>query len=481
MLSEHRRQLSQIAVLVIVVIILIIVGNYIYEYLTTGVITVSSSNSTNVVKIEQIASSNTKNPISKLANGKLTIRLKPGKYEIFAYSHNDLYGASKLVTLKSRQNLKFTLNPPTTSFPEPVYGGSVDGLYADNNHLFFVPLSPSPIKSTVNTGYLLQSSQGTVSQPFSNVAFTNIKWINSNTGIGEDVYNNLYLINGGGLSQINLPFNASSSQLSADMESSGTIYVSDGQNIYKGGLSGNFSKIYSSSGGVISQLASNGSGVAAIIHGGESDVPGSNQSSGGDALVYVTKAGKVISKQAQNMTNATWTNDGKYLLTESGTTAYIYDSSLRLSKTITINGAGNYTWLDDNTVIYSVGEKIWAFKLNSGQSTIITSLALKQNIENIYLSNDGAYLYFTENNSQGTQLFRVGLKGQPTNQSLSSLSVFLPTTVSLCSMNYINFNEPTILLTYPLAVSLQTCTSVAQTELQTFNINPSTFQYVSIP
>lgn len=488
-MSYENDRLRKIVILVVLVFILIffgLLGLYIKNTHSTGSVTIKTDSPANYVKIEQVASSNNKNsgvPFSQQAPHSLSVKVAPGSYEIFAYNNNGLFGVSQTIAVKAGQRLSFSLNPTTvtTTSPEPVYGQTASGVVANGSQLSFVALG-SPVDNVASGNIIQVDSANNFSTLFPDHSFTSVKWASPMLGLAQDYYNNLYVINNGQLSQLTLPFavNANSKE-SFDISTGDEIYVSNGKDVYSGNLGGGFKKIYSTdSDHPVSNLSAGSGKVAVVMNAVEALESERNGSETSGALAIVDDNGR-YTKKSMDISQTEWSPSGDKLIAQGSLSNTVFDASLNVLKTIAINNSNNFTWFTNDSLLYSIDSQVWLYGLQTQKSTTITSLAAKEAITGIYPSKDGAYVYFSDDNGEKTQLFRVGLKGQAVDNSLAALSIFLPETLDGCQLNFINFAQPSIIINYPSSTSQQNCLGLAYGELQTYNLDVNKFQYKFIP
>jgi hypothetical protein len=155
----------------------------------------------------------------------------------------------------------------------------------------------------------------------------------------------------------------------------------------------------------------------------------------------------------------------------------VFDSSLHQVASISVNSAALITWLNNDDLLYSIDSQLWLYSIKTGQSEKLTALAMNDSLTAIYPSSDGSYVYFSADNGEQAELYRLGLAGQVSDNSLTSLSIFLPVTLGACHLNYLDFNQPFLLIAYPPGSSAQNCQSLAQGELKTYGFDVSQFHY----
>lgn len=480
MLFENYR-LRRVVVVICVLLVLILAGFYIYRYLSMGTITVTTDNLANYVKVEwSLGGNKSDSSFSKQAKHSLTVRVKAGTYQISAYDQHGLSGVSRTITLKPRQKLSYTLNPASLANPEPVYGGNTNSVFTDGSQLLFLGLR-DPGSDTEGDGNIMHvDASDNITTMFPDNYFSKVDWINADTAMGYDRFHNLYVISGGNISQLQLPFTTDqNSKFSAGITGDGEIFVSDGYYVYAGSLAGDFKKVFTADkDDPVSKIVAGKDKVAVVMNSVEALESKRNGSESQGKIAILNSAGKTTEKSI-SVLFADWSPDGKHLIAQGPLEADIYDSSLNVTGVINVKNASNFKWLNNGSVMFSVNNEIWSYDTGSTQSKKLGQLATGGNIGGFYPTADGSYVYFTGTGNGGDQLFRLGLKSQKTDSSLNTLSQILPEDIGICSVNYVNFiGQPTITITYPdLETTSQLCLDATKRELRYYNLNLSALNY----
>ena len=480
MLNENYN-IRRIIAFGIAAILIIVAAVWLYKYLSTGQITLKTDNPDNYLKISGLTGTKT-GKFSVQAQHKLSARVKPGAYEISVYDKHGINGMSRTIKLKARQHLTYTLEPASVSDPVPVYGKKTNSVYSDGSQLLFVGLE-SLGSDSHGDGHIIQVDQNNnLTTMFPDTDFSEVRWANANLGVGYDRFDTLYIIHDGALSKPNLPFTTDPDhRLSVDISKQGKIYASYNKNVYTVGLDGKFTKIYTS--GTSSLKVAAGTHEVAVVESGQGipqadeggSVDGSNKSRG--TLTVIDESGKTTKKTVYNVRSAAWSPSGKYLLASGPAGEQVFDSSLHQVDSISLNNAFLYTWFDDSSLMYSIDSQLWSYSLKTQSSHKISALVAGLTITGIYPNADGSYVYITDDNGEKTQLFRVGLKGQPVDKPFSTIDVIMPETVGSCTFNYIYFTKITVLIDYPNGQSPQACIDSAKQELQYYELDVNKVQF----
>lgn len=480
-MSEEAKFLRKIVIIFLFFLVAFFLAIYLYGYLTTGKVTIKTDNPANYVRITQSVDTSSGNKLfSKDAKQQLSVKVKPGSYQISVYVPRGQNGTSQTIKVKARQNRSYTINPVAAVNPDPVYGKQATSVFADSTQLLFLSLN-SLSHNPQGSGSLLRAdSGGSFSKLFPDHSFTKIAWANSQLGLAQDAFNNLYVIQNGQLSQIDLPFTVNSdTKLSSDINLDGGVYVSNGKSVYSGSVSGNFKRIYTAdSDEAVNNLSAGNKKVALVTNVVEALESKHNGSMANGSVAIIGDSGSVA-KKSFGALGVSWSPNYNYLLVEGALSESIFDNSLRQLNPIGVNNAEDFVWNDNDSLFYSINGQVWLYGLQTKQSRKITSL-LAGNVVAIYPSKGGSYVYMSADDGQKKQLFRASLKNSG-SKTTSSLPIFLPETLGSCSINYIGFTGITIIVSYPPGTSQEHCSATAQAELQYYGFGPNSVHYQFMP
>lgn len=434
-----RQLLKKILVILAIIVIGFIIISWIFNLLTKGSLTVSTTPEDAQVGIEKLEGSIESNTIVKTTSGKggATYKLSPGTYRVLAISGP--FTTQRVVTIKARESQKISMSVSVAVSPEPVYGTNTTSLIAGKSQLLFVDVA---------TGLLSKIDAQNKVIPIDNThILKSVKWANSDLGVALGFGNELYQVNKGVLTLVTPPFPINnSSKVIYDVSPNGDLYISNGQDVYAGPVGENLDKIYSSGDNYNTAISAGDDSAALIENDSSSDKP---------SLVVVNSDGKVEHKEA-GVKFAKWSPESNKLLTVKGAGAVVMSQSYAVESEISANDLSVYNWGDDHTVFYSSGSQLYVHDTNLKQSNKIAEAPGAQSIIEIYQSEESPYLYFTakKSNPDGgidvNQLFRVGLDGQKVDDALLGLSVFLPDLLGGCFVNYVVFTQPNIVVTPPI-------------------------------
>lgn len=470
MLDDTQLRAKKIIIFVCILALLTVLGVWLIHFLSMAKLSVQTDNSADYVSITAIKGDIKDNAHSKQSTHEISANVKAGTYEISAFNKSD--SVTQTITIKARQSLSFSIDPPKPTEPIPVYGSSVSDLVADSSQLIFLDATHVPMSIDINNSITPLSSPQLL---------YDAKWATTALGIARDATNNMYVIKAGIVTALGLPFSIDqNSSPHYDISRTGQIYLSKDKNVYYGDAAGNFKKIYSTKNNILG-LSAGLDKVAAIVG---SD-PG--QDSGGNIMVIDT-SGLVKSSNISSFATI-WSPDSKHLLAYGESMAILLDDNLRQVGAFPEKDTRIYAWSDNSSLLYGQSGVLWDYHLDTKRSEQLAIMPGQGQINAIYPSQDGALAYVSaqkansaDRSSDSNQLFGIGLKGQVADHSLVGLSVFIPETVNQCGLNYVNFaSMPAILISYPTTASPQNCQSVAQSELQTYGLDINKFQYKLVP
>jgi len=466
-MQDGSYNLRKIIIWVLIAIFIFFGLIWLYGYLTKGKIVIKTDNQENNVKIEKVDTSENKKRFVEQHQGDFSVAVKPGTYTVSVFGSNGTYGVNKTVAVKARQTVKVELNPPGTVNAEPVYGQEVDGVFANSKELLFLDASANTIKR-------IDSNNNVSSFLPLDIQFKDVQWSDSGSGVAQTFNSTLYKVNEQSVTPIKLPFDADSKKLvDFSLSPDGQLYVSNGGDIYskKLGMKQNFKKIYSTGGSAARLFA--GPDKLAVI--------GLGMREGANSLLAIDSQGQV-SKKPVNATQAAWSPDGKYLVANSVGNYIVFSSNLHKIKAFTAPSSSSLAWKDNKVFFYNINDQLWQYSVSSGEAKKLSALGASNNIDGIFPSQDGSYLYFSADAGQKSLLLRISLEGQSFNNALISLRAVLPKTVGVCTLDYINFTKPVVTVTFPASGTLpKNCLRAARAEIRQYDINPDILDFKAVP
>ncbi len=451
--------------IVIVVIIGSLVGVTIWliHYLTYGKIVITTNNN-NLITISKANDEKYKagnSSFSKQARKTLSVSVRSGEYLISVRSN--VSAVSQRIEVKAHQTTKLVLNPTQPKGVEPVEYRSAASFTADSSQLLYVDLLDKKIYQINN--------QNAVRVFDSELSFQTIKWSNPSYGVGKSLDGQLYIISGGSISRLDVPFAYNSDRfVNYDIAPNKQLYVASGSDIYTGTEEKGFKKIYTAATSSPSFAASQDK--LAVLETGQKNGKGGNAT-----VTVVYQTGKTVRKNMEAYT-ASWSPNGKNLIISSDSESVVTDDNLNEVAFIPQSNIISPIWLDDSNLIYGVADQLWSFNIGSGLANLIANMPLGSPISQLALSSDKSYVYFsTGYGNSNLVIKRVGLKDQTIPPDLFKLQSILPETLDQCSLSLINFTTPTVVISVSSGSAQQICDQAARDELQQAGFDLSKLQF----
>jgi hypothetical protein len=444
----------------------LIVLLWLFHYLTTGQLTIISNDPKNVITVSTLSKSGS-GVVIKQGQGSLSFKLRPGRYTIMA--QNRVFETSRLVQVEARKKSMYELDIHVAGAVEPVLPTGAYDVIANGTKLLFVD---------AGSGGLYQvEGEGKPSLISDSVSFKSMGWADMSLGVGQGKDGHLYIYQNGGVAPLQVPF-AYSAAVSYAVTRAGQIYISSGADVYamKNGV---FEKIYTAKSSSVSLTA--GKDHLAIV-GGSGSIEGQKNSDDSSSLTVVDADGHKLTKNIEASTLA-WSPDDKHLAISSELGNTIYTSGLASVASYPGPSVNSLAWIDNNTLLYGLSGSLWSYNMETNQSVVIANTPLQGAVSDIYPSLDGNYVYITvakNNSSTSYELDRVGLHGQNVPDYVLQLAVYFPKVLDDCSVSYVNFVKPVLLL-QSNAGSQQICLSEANGELNLDGLNASKFQFLNMP
>jgi hypothetical protein len=442
-----------------------------YQFLTTGTITVTAKNPSDNVSVSHIIEGKSKSAgLVKQTQQKLTVRVKPGRYEVSVGNRSAV--STKTIDIKARQHLSFTLGSSITYSSEPVLGQGAESIATDPAQLLFIDPSSRRLMR-VDSG----NNLGAISN---SPAFASVKWNSISLGVGLSEGDVLFAVNNGTFSEIPLPILLGQNEKEVDyaLTSNGLVYVSDGAEIYKGNLGGSFEKIYTA-GSPHLRLSASDSRLA-VSSGGTGESEGAAGSDEKPKTVILDSSGKVLdSAEGEVAHRLAWSKNGQYLLAQGNSGITVYDSSFRLVKTVPVEASIGIAWVNAKEFVYGAGNAVWKTNVQSNQSEKITRVG-GSSVDELSVSFDENYVYTVspKSDTSYSEVARTNLRGGLAPRYLQTLDIFLPKQVGVCFLSYVNFTKPAITLSYPASTTTADfCINAGKGELKYYNIDPNKFVF----
>jgi hypothetical protein len=394
---------------------------------------------------------------TKKATGSFSSMLPSGNYVITAKL--DLSSSQKIVNLKSGETKKVEISIGVVGDAEPVSNREARNIIVDTALSFLDRASGNIYRvDQANNEKLIQASRG----------FSTVQWAGSSYGVGQDTTGQLFRITDNATT-IAAPFEYNNKTTFA-LSPNRSLYVSDGKKLYFSKPEGSSKLLYTST-KQISVMA--GSDTFVMLSETQSD-------SKEGSIIVVDQNGSTKRSDGETY-SATWSPSGKLVFLSGGNKNGVFDASLNVVSGLPDSNVNAPAWLDDNTLLYGVNDKLWKYDISSKTSSIITSLGSSGQISQVSPSKDGAYIYMSvqKNNDSGDFSFalsRLGLNNQPRAAGLNRIQLVVPNTVSGCSLGYTNFTHLTITVKN-ISSSQEACLQSSKTYLQQYGVDLSSLQF----
>jgi len=436
--------------------------------ITGGTIVISTNKSGSTITLQRISQGN---PFVRIGIGSLTTKLTKGTY-VATVKNGSLQSAQTINFKGTRGTAHYVINPSSLTQVEPVAYQNTQSLAASNEELVYLNSSDENIHKI--------DSQNSISTVNSSQQLQDIKWATTTFGVGQDDYGHLYLVNGGVISPLKLPFTYSGRTVSYDVAQNKQIYVSYGTDVYVGSQAGNYKKIFTAPSSSITLYAGN-SGV-----GVWGQTSGQSVGASQPYLALVSSGGKVVKRTGGGMVSRmALSPDSKYVVVTNESSTVVYDSSLNQVVAIPDSTtAAHAQWLDNNRFVYNTSTGVWVFGMNNLKADLLALLpSVAGNVTSLSVASDKAYVYLTSvdtSTDSSYAVLRVGLNGQTVPTYVYKLQGVLPIQLADCSISLVNFKQPATILvqTYPNSnLDNQGYLQEAQNELSQDGFDVSTLRF----
>lgn len=445
-------------------IIFIILIIWLWNYLHTGKVIITTNNPNDTISLTLFSATNANNSSNNgskpYANrGKLSVVARAGQY--LAVVEGNSIATRQIVKVSAHKTLKYEIDPVNSTGVEPVAYITAQDTVEGGSQLIF-------LNTSSHTLYKIDDQNNL--STLATKQLQNIKWADSSFGVGQDSNGHLYLVEAGQVSPLNVPFTYDNRAVDFDISADKEIYVSHGSAVYLGSQAGSFKKIYTATSSE-PELAAGKNDVAVA------DAPSDVGDNVKPLLAIVAQSGRII-KETIEAHRLAWSPNGQYLLDEESL-GNIYSSSLKKVATLPASFIiGSASWLDDSNLVYSNNDQLWIYNLTDQKAQILANMPLANYITGLSIAADKSYIYLTTIDASGDgAIRRVGLKNQMIPKFIYELQSILPLSVNQCTLSLRNFTQPGIVV-QSSANQAQGCIPIAQSTLQQrgFNISLLSFK-----
>lgn len=396
--NKDLRKTVMVLLLICTAIIAIIV---VLRYLDTGTITITTNVSNATITLVQ-SSANIDNDdgtssVIKIftGHGRLSKRVMLGRYT--ATVQDGSAGTMQVINLISPKNLSYKLDLAK-------YNDNVEAINYQNTNTTSATNQQSFVFLNEYNGHLYQiDSSNQLSAIAPNYIFESVQWINNSLGVGETTDGKFCVITDLIVTPLNISFLQKSSGIKTySVAPDGTLYIADGNSIYKGNLQGKFKKLYTVNNTTFSIVASpNGILI---------------DESAGTGLMIIEiniHTGK-FTKENYRLGQAAWSPDGRYLASTIEGSSFLYDTRLNNSSIIPKPSPaafiGNCLWLNDRTLIYNAGgDETWIYNITTQRAKLLYRFLPGAETYSLHYDG-GSYIYQIMSRVNGTaSIQRIGL------------------------------------------------------------------------
>lgn len=453
-----RRILKIIGVIALLGVLIMLL----LRYLNSGQVIITSTTPHNTITLVRLDEASNSEAKQTTAHNKLSKSVLSGTYVVSVAANSNQ--TNQLVKVSGRKTSSYHINPTQAIAVEPITSVTAQDLYAAKDELKYFN------KSTGNLERI-DSANG-LTNPYTYKTYQGVKWAKSGVGIGQGYDGKLYKVTGTVVESLKVPF-AYDKRKPIDYSVSGDqLYISSGTSVYSGSLNGSFKEIYKST--VSSPKLVAGNGVLAINKSGD-------EGSSGMTETIITPSGKATVDKLE-IKGMAWSPNGRFLAASTEQGGVIYDSSQKTSTALPASATTTaFAWPSNGVLLYASSGSLWSYNTYSRQAKLIANSPLNEPIHEMVLDQDKSYAYITTASRSGkTTIRRVGLNGQPIPHVVYDLQKILPEDVGVCSLNYINFPSPTIIVSSsPRQATTQRCLEAAKADMKSYNIDPNSLRYIS--
>lgn len=439
----------------------------IFLYFTTGTLQVITNEDSRVT-IKNINTSKVDE-----STGKTKKRLKPGDYIVTAA--NKMGVVKQKVNIKARKGISIELYPVAPISVEPVMPSGAHSLSADSSHLYYVDYLSSQL-------YVIGDDGLPAVVANSPKFFGSIQWQDTTFGVGLSVDRSLYQIKDGVISTFDAPIKPGD-DFRFNLAANGTLFITDGHDVYKKEKDKTFSKISLGDTGLES-IGGISAGSKSVILFPKTKGGGEAEEHGGGATV-VGYSGEILNKFSGSFGyESGWSPDGEHFIIVEDSSSKVYDSSLKgVVGQLPDANIISPVWLDSDTLVYAAGPDVFSYKLSNAKSEHLANVGVGLGVSGLFKDNGSKVLYIEteENTSSNTtrKIGRVNLDKTKAKDYLYGLDAFFPATYGDCDFNYFNFSQPVI--TFSANNPTVDCLRKAQVELKQNSLPEEAFKIVPAP
>lgn len=439
----------------------------IWHYFHTGKIIITSDNKGATLFLERVSENGTHDEkIAEESGGELSVKVAAGTYRANAGSGR-LQSVNTTIKLKGRKTARYHLNPVEPQDLEPVAPLSAESIHASDTEILYLD----------SEGALNRLSNNKADEVISNLQFRKIEWGSGGFGIGQDLTGGFYSIKNSEILKLAAPpGSGEKNSNNFSIAQNNQAYMSVGRDIYLRSTEGTYKKIYSTD--LQSPQLSASADKLAVFKPPPLGEGEDGEKAAQPMVEIINKDGKLIAQKSISALTLSWSPDAQKLIAiNQDGNSEIYNTTLESVANLPSKSIQSVSWLDSDTILYGTDSLLWSYKFKDNIASIISAQPAGNAISEISIDESRSYAYIQVASEEKSNLFRLGLKNQKVRKDVLQLGALLPETYGGCYIKYINFTEPTILISPGLEASAATCLAAAKEEVGLFNLSPENFKY----
>lgn len=429
-------RLKSIAKLIGFVVIIALLAYWIYTYLHTGKLVVTTDQN-NMVTVNKLDGTKITQHV-----GGVSVKLGDGQYGVSV--HGKVLSTNQIVTIKGRQVVTKSIHTKRAFIIQPVVNMPVQNVRATGGSLSF-------LNSTEGRVYRIDESN-TLTSLSGSGSYRLASWLDNNTAILQSQAGYLFLLANGQITPLETNIPALRGAVSTfGIAPNKAIYVAVGRAVYVGDSSGEYRKIYDAK-SIVSALYPSDNSVAVLT----TKIGGSKHPETTATVSLITKYGQFIAANSFPLNDefeagfsVAWSPNGQQLAIANDTSVgAIFDKSLKKITDLPSPDVTSIAWRNNSQLYYATTNLLWLYQTGNRSSSVVANAAVGNSISNITVDDTTAYVYFTVASDQNINLGRISLGGQVLSDSAYQLAAFFPIDLNNCEVDFINFVHPVLLVTY---------------------------------
>ena len=238
MQNENQLSIRKLIAIIAGVVIVLALGQWLFGYLTTGKIVITTDSKYNDVSVSSVSHSTTnKNGFSKHSKGALSTKLKAGDY--FVSIQNGVNGSNQYIKIKGHTTTRLNVHLLKTTGVEPVMSTPAQDVVADASRLRYLNTDSE------DNGIVQVNTQNQESATSINYNLVSVKWADTGYGVGQNSAGQLFVIDKGSIRPLSSPISGKDDTGAVfAVAHNRKIYIGRGSSVYGGSEKKGFKKIY---------------------------------------------------------------------------------------------------------------------------------------------------------------------------------------------------------------------------------------------